>query len=186
MMFDNSLDIEIINKTLKSNSWLSIDGFKYDINSSGYRNFVFGCRAGPSVNIANLMHEIAHSLDALYTKKTRIKCNNWNLSTTKIHKFGAITSNITQLETRVFAIQKHLLEIIDEHGNMKESMEDHRKEVIELNGFLPDWYIMKEDEQLKFFDNEYRLHSKEDLKKDWIKVCNIIKQFSAKSEATIC
>lgn len=113
----------------------------------GYKDYMFGMRAGPSVDLNNLAHELAHAAEfgaglfnsrcfrgAFVFKMPRLRSayicgqNHW-------WRDEMITMQATWRELRTMAIQKHVAEMmgVDTGGDW----------VIELAGsckYLPDWH----------------------------------------------
>lgn len=92
-------------------------GLRWDPHIEGYRDFTFGCKAGPCApNIMDLCHELAHAAQfgpGQFRQRARPRGFKFNVPTIWIGNTlcdEAATAQATLRELETFAYQAHLLE----------------------------------------------------------------------------
>ena len=99
-------------------NWINVPGFSIG-EHEGYKNLSFGIAAGPSKDIGNVIHEIAHACDMVDMKQKRLAYYNFGIEITSFQDidgnryYEPKTNQATLLECRVFAIQKHIMEALN-------------------------------------------------------------------------
>ena len=133
--------------------------FIYNPDGSGYRNFVFGCMAGPSRCIDNLLHEICHAVEfghanyrqrmaggIFHFKKPKSQYLGYPFNTIVYDPPKGNHASMRELET--FAMQYLILE----QSGIERSIEKY----IDVLQYVPDYmnydvqYGEKEKQFLKF------------------------------------
>lgn len=110
----------------------------------GYRDYTFGCRAGPSgASVRNLAHELAHAAEfgaAAFSR--RCFMGSFCFKVRKIRVMGRYypeprTCSATQRELRTFALQLHLLQHAGERVDVSAYLRDSAKLMTQ---FMHDWW----------------------------------------------
>lgn len=126
--------------------FLDHPSFKYSFESSGFNDFTFGAKTGPSIGIDNLFHEMSHAVDFVlcgddiehrslggrYTFNVKMKSFNGKLYE------QLETNQCTMRELRVFAIQIKFMHLV----GFKNSLEFLAKDYSRLSVWLPDWFLV--------------------------------------------
>lgn len=118
--------------------------FKYDENLEGTRDYVFGCKAGPSKNIFNLSHEVAHFVqlsDDEFDKK--MIDGNLIFHFPKEYVYDRFicepeTDQISRRELETFVIQ-WLMNSQFNKSNLSSYF--YKNEIYNLFSWLPDWIV---------------------------------------------
>ncbi len=121
-------------------------GLRVDVKAEGYRNFTFGCRAGPSkANIQDLAHELAHAAQfGARSFKRRAKEHGFAFKLHEVEVAGRYyvepqTAGATLRELETFAYQAHLME----HAGVMPDLDKFLTHGADLMvRFMPDWYCI--------------------------------------------
>lgn len=123
---------------------LAHPGFRYNRELQGYRDYTFGCVAGPSEpDLYNLAHELGHAAqfgpEAFRYRATQ---TGFHFKTRRIWVYDRYcleprTNQGILRELETFAYQAHLLEA----GGVKLNMPNFLKDAAHLMvSYMPDWY----------------------------------------------
>lgn len=123
--------------------FLNHPAFKYDFHTGGLKNFAFGAKAGPHIQLENIFHEIGHAIEFVLTDQDiEYRCGNGEFcfDLNEIELGGAIYHNLettqcTEREIRAFAIQIKFMHSI----GFKKSLKDFALHAGELAMWLPDF-----------------------------------------------
>ena len=113
----------------------------------GYRNYIFGARAGPDVCFTHLAHEIAHA--AQFGKENfRWRAKDFGFVFEIPKKFvydrycvEPVTIQATVRELETFAYQLHILI----KSGYKKTPQSLARELVESIRFMPDWLLIPGD-----------------------------------------
>lgn len=134
---------------LKRLPWFNHIAFKIDPKIEGYKNFVFGGRAGPDIgNGMNVLHEMSHAIQFganCFKSRTENGSFVFKQKGSK-YLFGQYiyeptTNNCSLRELETFAIQLHIYEYL--FGEMSEL--DYKNYVYDISNimkYLPDVFEM--------------------------------------------
>lgn len=148
---------------LKDTPILEHPGFKYDFEHTGYKKFSFGGRTGPTIEIENIFHEMAHAIEFILAgDDVHKRCSSsgtYNLHYPKIQLNGClydqpITTKMTERELRVFVIQHKLMAQVGFRRNLVEWFKDSAK----ITSWVPDFTNIGLHETEKYND---------DMRKEW-------------------
>jgi len=128
-------------KSVVDGSWLMHPGFKYG-EHEGYKATRLGFKAGPSYDIFNLLHEVAHVCEIKAEQLDRLLYNNYGLGFSDdamVYLCGRElcqpkNMQATERECRVFAIQKHVTESL----NLPVPSDFFEENADTLLSFMPD------------------------------------------------
>ncbi len=139
-------NIDYIQKRLDRLAALRHPYFQWDSLSDGFSGYKFGAMAGPSLNLDNLCHELAHAIQfkSVNFSKRISPCGSFHFKTRiKNKSIGSFyepeTTKITHRELETFAIELHLLRMM----GVKRRFEVYVDEVREIIHFLPDSWLYK-------------------------------------------
>lgn len=110
-------------------------GFRYDRNIEGYRDYTFGCRAGPEVDGRNLLHELGHAVEFGPDQfKSRCRYGHFRFRIPKVWIYGEPYDNFstclaTKRELRAIAWQGRLAQGIMAEKEVQQML-DHFAEVM--------------------------------------------------------
>jgi len=115
----NQVGQEIL-KVVEDNEWLNHPFFQFN-DHEGYIRYNFGFRAGPSYDIFNVLHEVAHAIELPSNQIDRLRVDNYGLDYAESAMVYINCSSFcepktmqaTERECRVFAIQKHITEALE-------------------------------------------------------------------------
>lgn len=118
-------------------------GLKVDESLQGYRDWTFGCRAGPvEANVDDLAHELAHAIQ-FGAKQFRRRAFEFGFNFKVPRKWvydrfvvEPITNQATMRELETFAIQAHLM------GINSGSIIEFAKSRVESMKYMPDSYCI--------------------------------------------
>ena len=104
--------LELVKEKFFQNSLIEISN-SLEGNKFQDEKLVLGCRAGPSMSVDNLLHEMAHLIEI---PDERIRISGWGMTYPEVEVLGQFfrepqTIQGLRRELRVFAIQKHLFEM---------------------------------------------------------------------------
>ena len=108
----------------------------------GYRDFTFGARAGPSVHVSHLFHELGHAAQFGAKQFTRrAKPHGFVFKTPTVYVAGRLcdepnTRQGVERELDTFAHQLHLMQA----AGLKMAPTDFMAYSATLMRFMPDWY----------------------------------------------
>ncbi len=130
------------------------------------KQFVLGCRAGPSVEISNLFHEMGHFAEREIPKLLKRPLGSWGYKFGKPWSclgrsgFEPNTAQSVYREFRIWAFQVNL----EHHYGLETDIED----LIDSAVYLPAFYLYKmeiksEKEKLAIACEEVKLLSKTDF-----------------------
>lgn len=128
---------KIMNAPAFMRAWDRPD-FKFDLDQSGTENYVFGGRAGPSRELSNVAHEMAHVIQFTPSeRRSRFKNGNLTFMRPKHWCYNRYvcepeTDQITQRELETMAIQFRIMDFTD--------LAEYSKNCLSIIGFLPDDY----------------------------------------------
>ena len=118
-------------------------GLRIERRLQGYRDFTFGCRAGPGrANVRNLSHELAHAVQFGPARFShRAGPYGFNFRMRKVQVLGdfydePITAHATVRELETFALQLHLLELAGARINRVRYFNYAARL---MTSFMPDW-----------------------------------------------
>lgn len=123
-------------------------GFRFRAGLEGYADYVFGARAGPSVDTYNLFHELAHAAQfgpELFRQRT---CRgSFVFKMRRVTVFGQryaepLTSGATQRELLTFAHQLRLMHL----AGCKVTPRAFFAEATRSMAYMPDWYNVPGDD----------------------------------------
>lgn len=123
---------------------------RFDPWVEGYRNYVFGARAGPTVSVTSLFHELAHAAQ-FGAEKFRYRATDHGFQFKVPRRFifdrycdEPRTGQATHRELQTFAYQLHLLRL----AGHKVADEHYIPYCARLMQFMHDWYFIpgKSDE----------------------------------------
>ncbi len=168
-----------IQEILTNNPSINLPGFNWKYTQEGYNDYVFGAKNGPEKNISNILHEMAHAIDFTMRKQTnRLDFNNWGFK--NISDFST-SLEPTKLECRVVAIQKHLHEIINEHGDSEQNLDSYASYFAKvLADFMCDWINGGDSKEERIQTRKdlivenYNNYNKQDILNEWKQVCEYI------------
>ncbi len=115
---------------------------RFDPWLEGYRGYVFGGRAGPSVSVTSLFHELGHAAQfGVQMFRTRATEHGFHFKVPRKFIFNRYcdeprTGQGTERELETFAYQLHLLRC----AGHKVSDEHFMPYCARLMRFMPDWY----------------------------------------------
>lgn len=119
-------------------------GLMISLEQEGYRDYTFGCRAGPGrASVRNLAHELAHAAEfgpAAFPR--RCLMGSYVFKTRKVKVLGRHyteprTCNATKRELRTYALQLHLLQYAGERVNEQVFAQDAARL---MTSFMHDWW----------------------------------------------
>lgn len=130
-------------------------GFRFKENLEGYRDFTFGCKAGPvEPNITDLSHELAHAAQ-FGAKAFRFRAFSWGFNFKVPHKLicGQYISEPetykgTLREIETVAFQLHLLQ---SGGIVVEDINAWFAETVSSFKYLPDFIHVPGNEESEKF-----------------------------------
>lgn len=135
-----------IDEFLKSLGVIDHPGLRVNPRIEGYRDYTFGCRAGPSgADVSNLAHELAHA--AQFGPKAfrgRAKSGSFHFKEPWRKVAGqmcldARTAQATLRELDTFAHQAHLMELV-QPGFDRSTLFTYAADL--LTDFMHDWYAV--------------------------------------------
>jgi hypothetical protein len=141
MMSNKEASIKLSNLPFADHS-----AFMFNMDATGYIEFVFGGRAGPSVDISNLAHEMAHAVEfGAKNYKNRYRDGNFVFKSPgyivilgRYIRKDNITYESTLREIRTMGIQRHFLEAMGTEDSLEEYIED----MADVCDFIPDSWIV--------------------------------------------
>lgn len=168
--------LEVTNQFFKS-SPIRIEE-KVEGNKIEGTTLILGCRAGPSLDVDNLLHEMAHLIEI---NDKRILSWNWGLQYPEVELLGRVfyepnTIQGLNRELRVFAIQKHLFEICEISVSA-----DYWEKKAKILEWLQDFYLIptaRENRNLwcqQEMEKLYKKYSKNDLLIEWDRKNQLLK-----------
>lgn len=126
-------------------------GFRVSQTIEGYRDYTFGCRAGPGrASVRNLAHELAHAAEfgaAAFSR--RCFMGSFCFKVRKVRVLGSYypeprTCGATQRELRTFALQLHLLQ----HAGVSVNVQAFARRAADIMvRFMPDWWNIPGDSE---------------------------------------
>jgi len=124
-------------------------GLRVAKNREGYRDYTFGCRAGPgAATISDLAHELAHAAQfGPRYFKTRARAHGFDFRLRRVWIYNQYcidqrTTQATCRELDTFAYQAHLMEL----AGVPFDREDLFKHAADLmTRFMHDWYCVPGD-----------------------------------------
>ncbi|MBS3912749.1 MAG: hypothetical protein KGZ70_13160 [Hydrogenophaga sp.] len=119
-------------------------GLKISLQQEGYRDYTFGCRAGPGrATVRNLAHELAHAAEfGAAAFPQRCLMGSYVFKTRKVKVLGRYyteptTCSATKRELRTYALQLHLLQYAGESVNEQAFAQDAARL---MTTFMHDWW----------------------------------------------
>lgn len=107
----------------------------------GYKNYLFGARAGPSVNVDNLLHELAHAAQ-FGPLNFRTRCTEsgflfkMRLTTFQGHTYAEMqTTKAIDRELETFAFQLHFRHLV----GYREDEQAYCRRAAAALVYMPDW-----------------------------------------------
>lgn len=142
-------------------------GLRVSRKVEGYRDYTFGCRAGPSrASVRNLAHELAHAAEfGAGNFSKRCFMGSFVFKVRKVKVMGQLypeprTCNATKRELRTFALQLHLLQ----HAGEKIDVAAFVREAAQaMTRFMYDWHIIpgaEGEDRLAWCEMQIRKHYK--------------------------
>lgn len=137
---------------------------------------VLGCQAGPAKDVDNLLHEMGHFIEI---NDQRILRTGWGLAYPEIEVCGQIcreprTTQAIERELRVFAIQKHLIEMV---GLLVEP--NYEKNKAQIIKWMNDFVLIPEPDRFgwceKKINEYYQGYTKDQLMNEWNRKKNLLK-----------
>lgn len=133
--------------------FLDHPAFQYSFDTSGFKSYTFGAIAGPSIDIDNLYHEIAHAIDFVLCGddiEARTLGGVYRFKVKMIAINGKMyeqveTNQCTMRECRVFAIQMKLRRML----GYKTCLNQMASEYARLTVWLPDWFLIEGNNELE-------------------------------------
>lgn len=126
-------------------------GFRVSNRLEGYRDYTFGCRAGPGrASVRNLAHELAHAAEfgaAAFSR--RCFMGSFCFKVRKVKVLGRyypepVTCGATKRELRTFALQLHLLQRAGVQINAV-AFAQHSADI--MVRFMHDWWHIPGDDE---------------------------------------
>lgn len=129
----------------------------------GYRNYLFGARAGPAVEVSSLFHELAHAAQ-FGPEVFRHRASEYGFRFKVPQRFiydryctEPKTSQATDRELQTFAYQLHLMQA----AGIKRSEKAFFEESARIMRWMHDWYWVPgadEDERAQHCARQVELH----------------------------
>ncbi len=162
--------------------WLVVPGFEIG-DFEGYRDFQFGCLAGSSNDLENVLHEISHSIELTNTIERLAKYNFGLTISTVVDIPGyprfdePASTQATERECRVIAIHKRLAEAM---GDNTDGFFEYWADILK---YSPDSVVVeyKQDgmvAKLKWMAAAYNEFTIDKIEKRWNMVMNFINKHS--------
>lgn len=110
----------------------------------GYRNYTFGGRAGPSVNVSHLFHELAHAAQFGPDEfRTRAGSHGYSFRVPRLYIAGRfcdepLTMQASAREAETFAYQLHLMKA----AGFRASPQSFFMEATGALKYMHDWYYV--------------------------------------------
>lgn len=123
-------------------------GLRFRASLEGYADYVFGARAGPSVDVHNLFHELAHAAQfGPQAFRQRTFHGSFVFKMRKVTVLGQryaepLTSSATERELSTFAYQLHLMRL----AGCKIAARAFFAEATRSMAYMPDWYNVPGDD----------------------------------------
>ena len=139
----------IVSRLKRIPGLLEHPAFSFQLGLEGYQNYVFGCRAGSSLELSNLFHEIAHAVE-FGAKNFRYRVNQDGRFNFKQPKeqyiFGRVfiefyKTTAIECELRTIAIQIRLLKM----SGVKTTYENLLNEIVDSMVWMPDFENVQGD-----------------------------------------
>lgn len=179
-----------IERAISRVGWLTQPGFRWDF-SEGYRDGVFGARAGPEVAFEHLAHEIAHAIELVLCGETRrLGLFGYNLRVKSYLVVAGVryheprTTQPSERECRASGIQMHILEAAGmSTRGFPEKMADT------LVRFMPDWHLGGADDsqrrrhRLALIEQAYARWTTDEIVQAWAVACRFIARTERRKEA---
>lgn len=151
----------VVKERLKRLSIWGHPGLRVRLGAEGTRDYVFGCRAGPSVQFEHLAHELAHAVQfgAKSFEDRMLPTGRFRFGCRQLEVMGQfydepLTDQCTRREVETFAIQRHLLEL----AGYCIDVDRFTKDVSSTAEFLPDWHQHPRPTRLDSIGDMLQLH----------------------------
>ena len=130
-------------------------GLLFRIHSEGYRDYAFGARTGPSLEVSNVFHELAHAAEfgpEQFNQRASAQGYRFNLPEVWVYYRFCVepaTMKAIERELRTFAYQYHLMR----HAGYRLEKEAFAHKCAPFMRFMADWYCVpaKGDEARRAF-----------------------------------
>lgn len=137
----------IFRSRMAKTGFLEHPSFQYSFHFTGFNNYTFGGKTGPSMNIENIFHEMGHAVDFVLSGddiKKRSLGGRFRFDVKMISLNGQLyeqveTSQCTERECRTFAIQLKLMHLV----GFKTDLEFFAADSAKLTTWLPDWFLVE-------------------------------------------